>query len=565
MRNCVLFCRVSSREQEETGYSLPAQERFLREYAERNSFAVAKVFAVSESASGRVCRKIFNEMIGYIEKKRISILIVETTDRLTRNFADVPTIDGWILSDESRQIHLAKEGCVLEKDSRSHEWFMWRVKVATAEYYIRLLSENVRKGQKEKIAQGWLPTTPPLGYKIVGEERHKIHVIDDEKGPLIRRMFKLYGKGLYSLKAINELMHKEGLRTRSGSRLTISHTHKLLTDPFFVGKVRWNGAIHNGSQEPLIGLGLFERVQGVLDGKTAPYYRKHNYLFRGIFRCFRCGRAISWERQKRSIYGHCHFPACPQKKWYKEPEIAAQILGIFSQLEIRDKNIMGWMRRSLRESHQGEIIYRESAISELKQQHDMIQKRLDRLYDDHLDETIDRESYDRRFRQYTAEKEMIEDKIKNHSQADTGYMELGINLYDISQNAREIYRQADIEKKRMLLKLVFAKLLIDDGKVVYNFTEPVKTLASVVNATNGSKIADLAGLSSSKFEPQKNGLTKPKNGALRSVHPRWLACVERFRTLKWAESVENPELLLEQAKELLGLIKLNRISVEVQP
>ncbi len=135
----VIYCRVSSKEQEETGYSLPAQEKFLRDYAEKNGFRVVKVFAVSESASGKIRRKIFNEMIDYIRKNNISIIIVETTDRLTRNFADVPIIDKWILENKNNQIHLAKEGCILNTSSKSHEWFMWRVKVATAEYYVRLL------------------------------------------------------------------------------------------------------------------------------------------------------------------------------------------------------------------------------------------------------------------------------------------------------------------------------------------------------------------------------------------------------------------------------------------
>jgi len=40
----VIYARVSSKEQEETGYSLPAQEKLLKEYAERNGFEIAKVF-----------------------------------------------------------------------------------------------------------------------------------------------------------------------------------------------------------------------------------------------------------------------------------------------------------------------------------------------------------------------------------------------------------------------------------------------------------------------------------------------------------------------------------------
>ena len=173
----ILFCRVSSKEQEETGYSLPAQEKFLREYGEKNNLEIEKVFAISESASGHTQRKTFNEMTKFIRENKIPAMVVETTDRLTRNFADVPTIDKWVMDEETNQIHLVKEGCILHRNSKSHEWFMWRVKVATAEYYVRLLSENVRKGQKEKIAQGWLPTRPPIGYKTEGEKGLKIHIL----------------------------------------------------------------------------------------------------------------------------------------------------------------------------------------------------------------------------------------------------------------------------------------------------------------------------------------------------------------------------------------------------
>ena len=57
-----IFCRVSSKEQEDTGYSLPAQEKFLRDYAEKQGLEVAKVFAISESAAGKTQRKVFIEI-----------------------------------------------------------------------------------------------------------------------------------------------------------------------------------------------------------------------------------------------------------------------------------------------------------------------------------------------------------------------------------------------------------------------------------------------------------------------------------------------------------------------
>lgn len=166
----VLFCRVSSKEQETEGYSLSSQEKLLSEYAQAKHFNVKRVFAISESASGSVQRNTFKQMLTYLSKNDIKILIVEKTDRLTRNHKDAVAMNDWVNEDPERQVHFVKENFFLHKESKSNEKFIWNIKVSVAEYYLDNLSEEVKKGQKEKLAQGWLPTRPPLGYKTVGEK-----------------------------------------------------------------------------------------------------------------------------------------------------------------------------------------------------------------------------------------------------------------------------------------------------------------------------------------------------------------------------------------------------------
>ena len=57
MEKALSSCRVSSREQEETGYSLDAQEKLLSDYAGSKDFKVEKVYKITESASGKQVRK----------------------------------------------------------------------------------------------------------------------------------------------------------------------------------------------------------------------------------------------------------------------------------------------------------------------------------------------------------------------------------------------------------------------------------------------------------------------------------------------------------------------------
>src|ERR1035437_8762061 len=167
MKNkCVIYCRVSSKEQEETGYSLPAQEKLLIEYANRTGFEVVKPFSVAESASGAKQRKIFGEMMEYMKNKGISILLCEKVDRLTRNLKEAVVANDWLEADVERQLHFVKQNLVIHKNAKSDEKFRWDIEIVLAKKFISNLSEEVKKGQKEKIAQGWLPTKPPLGYKM---------------------------------------------------------------------------------------------------------------------------------------------------------------------------------------------------------------------------------------------------------------------------------------------------------------------------------------------------------------------------------------------------------------
>jgi DNA invertase Pin-like site-specific DNA recombinase len=545
----IIYARVSSREQEETGYSLPAQEKLLKEYAKRKGFEVVKVFSISESASGRRQRQIFNEMLSFIKKNDIKIILCEKVDRLTRNLKDAVLIDEWLEKDAERQVHLVKDSLILHKNSRSQEKLNWGIRVILAKNYIENLSEEIKKGQMEKISQGWLPGVPPLGYKLVGSEGHKIPIVDEEKAPLIKRMFELYATGNYSLEKLVEVMWKEGLRTRKGKKLCKSRMASILSHPFYYGKIRWNGRLYDGKHQPLISKELFDRVQKVLNGKATPKYRKHLWFFKGLIRCGTCNRLITWEKHKGIVYGHCsQYRKCAQKTWVKENEIEAQILEALETLEIKNKRLMEWIHKALKDSHKDEIAYREACLNELKRRYEMILNRLDRLYDDKLDGKISEEFYERKFKQYSKEKEEIESAIKRHEKANLKYYELGLNLYELSQKAREIYLKANLEEKRQLIKLVFKELYLNGNYLAFTYTKPFELISKAIKETNSSKIEISLQISSEKFEPAK---MNSKTGVKSPVCPVWRRAWDDFRTLKWIEEIECPELIIKQVEQLL--------------
>lgn len=510
----VIYARVSSKEQEETGYSLPSQIKLLEDYAARKDFKVVRTFAVPESASGAKERKVFREALEYAKKNNISHLLCEKVDRLTRNLKEAVTANDWIGENGDRRIHFVKQNLMLHTNSSSDEKFRWDIEIVLAKKYIANLSEEVKKGQKEKIAQGWLPTKPPIGYKTVGEKGRKIHVLDESKAPLVKKMFELYTSGTYSLKRLVETMYEEGLRTYGGNKLVKSRIADTLGDPFYYGKIRWKQELYEGKHEPLIAQELFEKVQSLLKSKSTPKYSKHLFLFRGLIRCAECNGTITWEQQKGIIYGHCnHYRDCKQTTWSKEKEVEAQIMPSLKKLELQSPRLTEKIREALKKNHQTEIEYHNATLGELQRRYEQIQNRFDKLYDDKLDGRISADFYERKFQEYAQEKETITSSISKHSQANTKYFELGMNLYEVSQQATEIYANKASEKKQQLLSLVFEELLLNEGKLTAKYSPAFSILAQAVQATNSSKELVFSKSPQEIFEPPKMGFNKTKTGA----------------------------------------------------
>ncbi len=514
-QKCILYARVSSVAQEESGYSLPAQEKLLTEYAENKEFKIEKTFSVSESASGQKQRQVFGEMLDLMKKKGIKIIICEKVDRLTRNLRDAVKINEWVNEDSEREVHFAKENWTLTKDSKSGERFLWNIRVSTAQFYTDNLSEEVKKGQKEKIAQGWLPTKPPIGYRTEGDKGRKIHLIDPVKAPLVKKMFEIYSSGNYSLLRLNKTMYELGLRTRGGNRMVKSRMADILQDPFYYGKVKWNGEIYDGKQEPLISKELYQAVQNVMHSKNTPKYRKHFFLFKSLISCDKCGGKITWETHKGYVYGHCnyYYKDCSQREWYREQDVDKQVALILSGFRIKQSGVFEWVRKALKDGHRDKKEFHSSAIGDMNSRLEQIQKRMDRLYDEKLDGKIPEDFYKRKLKEYSEEREVLLESIRNHTESDDRYFEFNNSLFELAQRAHEIYASIqDTDQKRSLLRLIFKDIRLIDGKVVYDHTEAFKLLVEAINLTS-SKMRIPPNSSTENFEPSDFRSNKTKTGS----------------------------------------------------
>jgi DNA invertase Pin-like site-specific DNA recombinase len=543
----IIYCRVSSKEQEETGYSLDAQEKLLVDYAKSKGLTVEKIYRISESASSNKQRKIFSEMMGFLRKRGNNTLLCEKTDRLTRTRKDAVVIDDWVKENDERCVHFVKENFILDKNSRANEKFIWGIKVEVAQYYTNNLSEEVKKGQKEKIAQGHLPTTPPLGYVTKGEKGKKIHAPDILTAPLIRKMFELYSTGNYSLSRLELELFNAGLRKRSGKRLLANRIHLLLSNPFYCGKLRWNDVTYDAIHEPIISKELFALVQLKLKRTfKSPYRRKHNPVFKAKLSCENCGGMVTWEIQKGFWYGHCHnhktSRLCAKKVYIRQEKVEEQILAYLPQIAPKNKEMLVWIEDVIKNDFEEDTKAREIEVSRLNTLLAKVRQRKDKYYEAMVDQTVPEDFCNRKIKECLDDEEALKTALDNTDQQSNLYKELRIAIHRLAFYASEIFQKASVEDKRLLLSQIFTNLLQNGYEIKPKYTLAAEYLAIWMPKLNQD------------YELDKMLSIQGQKVDFALASPVLRAWRDRLRMPDWQQMFLFPNSTLETINKLLALV-----------
>jgi site-specific DNA recombinase len=476
-KNAVIYARVSSKEQEKEGFSIPAQKKLLNEYAKANSIAVVRTFTDVETAksSGRAQFGKMLEFLGANGDTRL--ILVEKTDRLYRNFRDYVRLE-----DLDVEIHLVKENEIISKDSRSHAKFIHGIKLLMAKNYIDNLSEEVKKGLREKAEQGEWPQQAPLGYVNNGTT----HLVepDPRRAPLITRLFELYATGQYSLTKVRDRIDAEGLKSRTGKRLSRSMIERTLKNPFYYGEFVWKGDRYEGIHEPLISQELFEKVQNELRRNGKPKSRKGTFAFAGLLRCGRCGCQITAEiKKEKYVYYHCTGAKGKCTQPYVREEVLDEKLAEIVRAVQIEPHVAEWIKEALRSSLEEEKEFREKEMERLKRRYDNLQSRIDKAYEDRVDGVIDHSYWAEVSAKWRDEQNKVLRLMDGYQRAHRDYLERGVRILELAQHAYSLYVKQEPREKRRLLDCLLSNCTLDGLTLYPTYKKPFDLIVEGAKTT----------------------------------------------------------------------------------
>jgi site-specific DNA recombinase len=321
-------------------------------------------------------------------------------------------------------------------------------------------------------------------------------VVDDEVAPGVRLMFERYATGFVSLKQLARELADRGLRSHTGRLVAPSYLRTMLENPFYVGRLRWNGRDFQGRHSPLIAEDLFVRVQGVLRArhKNSGDKGKLRFMLRGVAYCAECGARMTAERH-----------IVRQKSYYRcvRHTVSRNLCGApLSNVDVTHAEVASLLGRlRLEPALEAAIIaegerFSQKRVEGAREQANSIRMRLVRLSERELrigdafsrgDMSADvyRELATRLRSERVGMQASLDDADVDPHAAQQKIQ----NVLTAVRSVRDAYRGLDDERRHRLFRLLFTRIQLRKGAVVeYSLRAPFDRLLR--DTGDGSTLSD---------------------------------------------------------------------------
>ncbi len=241
-----IYIRVSTEEQARHGISLSAQEEALKNYASALGYDIFKLYKdEGKSAKDIKGRPEMVQMLADAQIHKFQAILIYKLDRFSRSLRDlietIAKLKEWNIDFVSMQDKI-------ETTSASGK-LMFHIISAFAEFERNVTGERTKFSMDKRARDGNLITRAPWGYKIEDKK-----LIPTQNSFQVQELFQEF---LNTNSSLTQLAKKYDF--------SVNGLKKILKNQAYLGKVKFDGQMHQGIHQPLISSTLFNHVQDKLE------------------------------------------------------------------------------------------------------------------------------------------------------------------------------------------------------------------------------------------------------------------------------------------------------------
>ncbi len=325
MINGAISVRVSTSMQ--VKYSPDSQIKLCLEYAKQHNIYVSEDHIYRDdgiSGTSASKRTGFQQMIIDAQKKPrpFDVILVYDFSRFARNKEESVMYKALLRKKCGIDVISITQPLTKNKESVLLE----SLYEGMDEYYILNLSENVKRGKREKASRGEYQGGSVLGYKY--DKNTEAIYPDENTKDIVKFIFEEWIKPETTLNGLTKKLNVMGIKTVHGHNWCTGSVWYVLNNPLYIGYTRYtDGGMgkdfdsseinkYKGLHEPIIDLELFNKAQVKIKEHNRTWFKykkpsiKHDYWLRGLLKCSNCGKnlilVIRKSGQKRKPFFQCN-------------------------------------------------------------------------------------------------------------------------------------------------------------------------------------------------------------------------------------------------------------------
>ena len=346
-----------------------------------------------------------------------------------------------------------------------------------SKYYVDSLSENTKRGLRQKVRMGIFPSQAPVGY--LNDSRTKTIIVDKKRSAIVRLAFEKYVRGDMRLEDVSLFLAKSGVTTRTGKRISKTKASFILANPFYVGLFKYGGELHEGKHEPIISKKLFDEAQEMLRKRGQPERKPKNepQPFCGLISCASCGMMITAEaktkRQKNgNVYHYTYYRCTKKSKAVKCPEMSLrseemdrQLSSLIQKVSLPKEWAEELNRMALAE-HATSAHSLTACVKEREDKLTAISQKLDRLLNGYLEQIIDELDYREQKAKLLSQKKTLQEEITSLQHTQNDWLAPFQDWLKDAAHLDKVASNCDLFAKKVAAKEIFGSHLRLGGKVV---------------------------------------------------------------------------------------------------
>jgi site-specific DNA recombinase len=202
-------------------------------------------------------RPQFQEMIK--QAKDFDIILVHKFDRFARKIELSHRIKAYLKKHQVNVISITEP-----VEDSPIGFFQEGLLELLAEYYVRNLSKEVKKGLIERASQGFHTGTSPYGYYTVNGILH----IKQDEAEIVKLIYKLYLDGMGCQK-ITLYLQENRVKTRNNKQFSYSKVNRILHNTKYIGMIEYDGQVYKGTHDAIISESDFSEVQHQIKNRNS--------------------------------------------------------------------------------------------------------------------------------------------------------------------------------------------------------------------------------------------------------------------------------------------------------